>query len=214
MDWRVVVAGYRAVFAALTLAAIAYQAYALAIQNALDAGNFFSFFTIQSNLFAAALFLAGAARRRAARSPTWDFLRGAAVVFMVTTGVVFFLLLRDVSVDTQSSWVNTVVHELMPVVVAADWLIDPPGDHLPLSRGLLWLCYPTAWIVYTLIRGALGGWYPYPFVNPANGGYATVALWCVAIALFMAAVCAVVVTVGNALAGRRPSLGIREDRPA
>jgi hypothetical protein len=31
--------------------------------------------------------------------------------------------------------------------------------------------YPLAWTVLTLIRGALDGWYPYPFLDPANGGY-------------------------------------------
>ena len=33
------------------------------------------------------------------------------------------------------------------------------------------MIYPLAWTVLTLIRGALDGWYPYPFLDPANGGY-------------------------------------------
>jgi hypothetical protein len=40
-------------------------------------------------------------------------------------------------------------------------------------------------------------------VNPANGGYAGVALYSVAIAVFTTAICAGVVAVGNAL-GKRP----------
>jgi hypothetical protein len=39
----------------------------------------------------------------------------------------------------------------------------------------------------------IAGWYPYPFVDTANGGYASVALCCVGILLFMTAVCAGVV---------------------
>ncbi len=33
------------------------------------------------------------------------------------------------------------------------------------------MIYPLAWTVLTVIRGALDGWYPYPFLDPANGGY-------------------------------------------
>ena len=31
----------------------------------------------------------------------------------------------------------------------------------------------------TVVRGALTGWYPYPFIDPANGGYASVAAYVV-----------------------------------
>jgi hypothetical protein len=91
-----VVGGYRAVFAVLTVVAIAVQASSLTGLGIFDPGNFLSFFTIQSNLIAVALLVAGVARWRAGRSPTLDFLRGAAVVYMTVTGIVYFLLLRNV----------------------------------------------------------------------------------------------------------------------
>jgi hypothetical protein len=46
---------------------------------------------------------------------------------MTITGVVFAVLLSGVNVDAQIPWVNDVVHELFPIVVMADWLIDAPG---------------------------------------------------------------------------------------
>jgi hypothetical protein len=200
---RAVVAGYRVVFAVLTLVAIVAQAASLANQGAFNPGNFFSFFTIQSNLIAVGLLVAGVVMWRADRSPALDFLRGAAVVYMTVTGIVYFLLLRNTDVDTALSWVNSVVHELMPLVIVADWLIDPPRTRITVWSGLLWLSYPLVWIVYTLIRGAITNWYPYPFVNPANGGYASVALTSAVIAVFTAALCVGVVAVGNALGARR-----------
>jgi hypothetical protein len=39
----------------------------------------------------------------------------------------------------------------------------------------LWLIFPIVWVVLTLVRGAVDGWYPYPFLDPGNGGYRTVA---------------------------------------
>ena len=136
------------------------------------------------------------------RSPTFDLVRGAAVVYMSVTGIVFTLLLSNTDVDTAIPWVNTVVHQLMPIVIVADWLLDPPADRLTTRQGLLWLTFPLAWLAYTLIRGSLTGLYPYPFLNPANGGYGSVAIYIVAILVGMTAFIAVVVWVGNALGSR------------
>lgn len=38
------------------------------------------------------------------------------------------------------------------------------------------LLYPVAWIVYTLIDGAVSSWYPYPFLDVSTHGYANVAV--------------------------------------
>lgn len=116
---------------------------------------------------------------------------------MSVTGVVFAVLLSGTNVDTAIPWVNSVVHELMPMVVVADWLLDPPQTRLTLRQGALWLAYPLAWIVYELIRGSITGKYHYPFLNPVNGGYGSVAFYCVAVLVLILIVCAVVVWLGN-----------------
>lgn len=163
---RTVIAAYRLGFALLTIAAILTQLFSLASAGTLDAVNYLTYFTILSNLIATAMLLLGVARLRSPRSPVVDLLRGAAVVYMSVTGAVFAALLRGTNVDTAIPWVNSVVHEVMPLVVLADWLIDPPGERLTLSQGSLWLGFPLAWIIYELIRGAATGVYHYPFVNP------------------------------------------------
>jgi hypothetical protein len=45
---------------------------------------------------------------------------------LTTRGVVFTLRLKNGVVDTQLAWLNSVVHELMPLVTLADWFIVPP----------------------------------------------------------------------------------------
>ena len=178
-----------------------YQLIDLAGKGTLDPVNYFSYFTIDSNLIAAAVLLVGAAGLPATRTPGWVLVRGAAVVYMSVTGIVFTLLLSNTDVDTAIPWVNTVVHELIPLVVVADWLLDPPATRLTLRQGLLWLSFPIVWIVYTMIRGALVDRYPYPFLDPANGGYATVAVYCVGILVVMAVVAGLTVVLANAAGG-------------
>lgn len=206
LELRAIIGLYRLGFGLLTVAAIVTQMTQLIGQGTFDAVNYFTYFTILSNLIATALFLIGAARWRSPRSATLDLMRGGAVVYMSVTGAVFAVLLSGTNVDTAIRWVNSVVHEVFPLVVLADWFIDPPAQRLTLRQGALWLSFPFVWIVYEQIRGAITGQYHYPFMSPANGGYAAVIGYSVAILIFMLVVCAVVVWLGNL---RRPGAPAR-----
>ncbi len=96
------------------------------------AANFFSFFTIQSNLFAAVVLIVVAARAAAPRSPRLDVIRGAATLYLLITGVVFALLLSNIPEDLQLTlpWVDTVLHQVAPILIVLDWLVDPPRSRI------------------------------------------------------------------------------------
>ena len=203
MDRRLLLAAVRAALAVLTVVAIGAQLASSADAGVLVPLNFASYFTIQSNVIGVVVFLVGAARWRGPSTPGWDVVRGASALNLTVTFVVFALLLSNSDVDVALPWVNTVVHTLFPLAVIVDWLIDPPVAPISWARSLRWLVYPLAWLVYTMVRGAIAGWYPYPFLDPANGGYGTVALYVVAILAFGLVVVAALRFAGNALAYRR-----------
>jgi hypothetical protein len=81
------------------------------------------------------VFIVGAARWRSERSHSFDLVRGGAVVYMTITGVVFAVLLTGINVDAQISWVNDVIHQVFPLAVMADWLVDPPPGRVTLKQG-------------------------------------------------------------------------------
>lgn len=178
----------RVISALAAIFAMGYQLYDM-IENRPEApvSNFFSFFTIQSNIFAAVILLVSVQRDRQGRSsPTFDLLRGAATVYMTTTGVVYGVLLSGYQeeLQTTTNWVDTVVHKIMPLVMIADWLIAPPRSRIVFPRAFKWLIYPMLYLVYSLIRGPIVDWYPYPFLDPDEaGGYLGVALYSVGIAV-------------------------------
>ena len=203
MDGRTLINAYRLGFATLTVLAIVAQASDLYTRGAFVPQNFFSYFTIQSNLIAVVVFLGSVAWWRTAPSPTWELVRGASVVHMTITFVVFALLLSGTNVDTALPWVDTVLHRVMPLAVIADWLIDPPRQRIPFRTSLRWTTFPLLWAAYTLVRGAIVDWYPYPFLDPANSGYGSVALYVVAILIFGIVLCAVIAWVGNTVGARR-----------
>ncbi|MDQ2973103.1 MAG: Pr6Pr family membrane protein [bacterium] len=99
--------------------------------------------------------------------------RGAAALYMIITGIVFSLLLSglDNVALTAVPWDNVVLHYIMPIVLLVDWLVDRPAKALSFKQSLVWLIYPAVYVIYSLIRGALVGWYPYPFLNPETMGY-------------------------------------------
>ena len=175
----------------------------LAGRGVLDPVNFFSYFTIQSNLIAVVALLWAAATWRGPRSSTVDFFRGAATTYMTVTFVVFALLLADADVDTAIVWVDRVLHRVIPIVLVADWLLDPPNVRTDRRRALWWVAYPMAWVLYVMVRGAIVGKYPYPFLDPANGGYGSVAIYSVAILVGMLLVIWAIVAIGNGMRQRR-----------
>jgi hypothetical protein len=195
----------RLAFAALTLAAIATQLGDLAARGTLNPVNFFSYFTIQSNLIGVVAFgWSAVGVGRPARGP--DLLRGAATVYLTVTFVVFALLLSGTDVDTAIPWVNSVLHGVFPIAVVLDWALVPPRSSISVRESLVWLSYPIAWVAYTMLRGPIAAWYPYPFLDPANGGYGSVAAYVVGIFVFGAVLCAAVSAVG-----RRPGWRLLPD---
>ncbi len=170
---------FRLVFAALALAAVGTQ-FVLGLQrNDFIVANFFSFFTIESNLVAAVVFLiTGFAALQLADTERFALLRGAATLYMTTTGIIYFLLLRglEASLQTPVPWVNTVLHYVMPAAVLVDWLVAPPQRRVTFGQALVWLVFPVAYVVYSLLRGLFVGWYPYPFLDAGEQSYGQIAL--------------------------------------
>ena len=177
------VRAYRVIVAIIILAAV------LAIFPPFAGGGsiltYLSFFTIQSNLIAAVVLLWLALRSPAATTVLRaDIIRGAAVLYLAITGIVFALLLSGGAMAGRMVWVNAVLHQLSPIALFLDWLILPPTPLLTFRRALWWLVYPIAYLIYTLVRGAFTDWYPYPFTDPgAVGGYDGVLVYAVAITI-------------------------------
>jgi hypothetical protein len=193
----------RALSAALVVIAIAYQVKVILDAGAFQPTRFFAYFTIQSNLIGVAAFAWVLVNAEGPRSRALELFRGASAAYLAVTFVVFLLLLSEADVGLGASWVDFVLHKLFPIVVVADWFMDPPQLRLTMGDALVWLVYPIAWTAFTIVRGAVDGWYPYPFLDPANGGYASVAITVVAITVGFLAFAALLVWLSN-VRGVRP----------
>ncbi|MGW4649913.1 Pr6Pr family membrane protein [Kitasatospora sp. NPDC004289] len=197
--------GLRLAFGLLTVTALGFQLYRLGVQGG-SVGNFFSYFTILSNVLGAAVFLVGGLRGLRGGRPVPDLLRGAATLYLTITGLVYLVALQGLGLGLTLPWVNDVLHRIMPLVVLADWLAAPPRRPIEYHRALRWLLFPLLYLPYTLIRGRITDWYPYPFLDPGrHGGYARVAVASAMITVAFLGVGAVLVWAGNRLGARRKS---------
>lgn len=187
-------------------------------ENGVPAVNFFSFFTVESNILTVAVFLIGAVLliRSADPDPLWFGMgRAAVTAFMATTGIVYNTLLRGVEVSEGATlgWSNEIVHVIGPILIVLDWLFAPGRRALEWKHIWVVVTFPVVWAIYTMIRGPFvddptqavlnpdyaGGWYPYPFLNPANSelGYVSVAFYVVLIAAVIGGVGAAVIWVSR-----------------
>jgi len=157
--------------------------------------NFFSFFTIDSNVGTIVVLLMGAIFVFAKKDdPYWyTVFRAIVVSYMAVTGVVYNLLLRGVELPqgTTVEWSNEVLHVVACAYLVLDWFIAP--GRLPLAWRSLRavVVFPIVWIIYTMIRAPFttgetlnqGPFYPYPFLDPAlaHEGWFSVAFYMVLI---------------------------------
>ncbi|WP_405020159.1 Pr6Pr family membrane protein [Kitasatospora sp. NBC_00070] len=168
--------------------------------------SFFSYFTNLSNMAGVLVLLAGGTLGLLGRGRVPDLVRGAVVLYLTITGLVYLVALSGHDLGPLLPWVNTVVHRLMPLVLLADWAADPPGRPISRQRALCWLLFPLLYLPYTLIRGAVTDWYPYPFLDPRHpGGYSRVAVACTLVTLAFVGVGELIRWAGNRLGeGREP----------
>ncbi len=141
-----------------------------------DALNIFAYFTIQSNMIVGvtSLYLALRPERR---STLFRVFRLDGVIMIIVTAVVFHALLAGlVGVSGWSSVSNQLVHTVVPALAVLGWLIFGPRG-LVSWRVVAWsVVYPLLWVLFTLVRGAVTHWYPYPFLDVGELGYARVSL--------------------------------------
>ncbi|MGB4762275.1 MAG: Pr6Pr family membrane protein [Candidatus Saccharimonas sp.] len=192
---RTALIAYKVFFALLGFSALVTEMVALIERQSLNLLNFFSYFTVQTNivvfvtLLLSALFLAAGKERRL------DGLRSATTVYILVVGIGFSLLLSTVQglVLTAVPWDNTVLHYLIPMAVLVDFLIDRPRRTVSFRTALLWLLFPFTYAIYAFTRGALTGWYPYPFLNPSTNGVGAVIVTVIGLLVLGVALVAIVV---------------------
>ncbi len=145
--------------------------------------NYFSFFTILTNLLVA-LVLTLSLRTTPSTLSVYASratVQSAVAVYIAIVGMVYSLVLRNLwDPEGLQKIADVILHDAIPVLYLLYWLtfVRKGKDHdsLRFSRVPTWLAYPLLYLVYSLIRGAITGIYLYPFIDAGKLGYPRVGL--------------------------------------
>ncbi|MFP5079193.1 Pr6Pr family membrane protein [Pedobacter sp. JCM 36344] len=169
--------------ATITWFAIGLQFY-LIILNRVEAVpetivRFFSFYTILTNILVA-LCLTVLLLKPNSRWGNF-FSRPNALtaitIYIAVVGILYNLILRQIwNPEGFQRVADELLHVVIPLLFILYWCIFAPKAGLGWKNAFPWLIYPLIYAIYILFRGALSGFYPYPFIDVNALGYNTVLL--------------------------------------
>lgn len=139
--------------------------------------NFFSYFTILSNLLAATALSAPvvAPSSPLARYVSKPAVHSGIVLYTTVTAATYIVILANLWKPQGLQWVaDTTLHYVTPALFLLDWLLFTPKGSLKWRSTLPWLVFPLAYGIYSIVRGPLSGFYPYPFLDVGHLGLAKV----------------------------------------
>ncbi len=148
--------------------------------------RFFSFFTILTNI------LVAICATSFLLSPTSSLHRfftktntvAAITVYIAVVGVVYNMILRFLWEPKHLQMVvDELLHLIIPSLFILFWLFFIPDKKLQWKNVPAWMVYPVVYLAYILIRGAISGFYPYPFLDVTSIGYTKTIINCCLIAL-------------------------------
>jgi hypothetical protein len=131
--------------------------------------NIFSYYTLQSNLLAAAALLPGIRLRLSGKPepPALVIFKSGALLWILVTGIVYNVLLSGLwSSEGAMVYVNLTLHYFTPLGMLLNWILFEKKGQLQPAYLLAWMSYPLLYMLGSWIRGALTGFYPYWFLNP------------------------------------------------
>lgn len=211
--------GIRLLTAAMLLGSVIWQMSHRIYFNHFRPGEYFAFFTINTAIIGGiVLIFAGlSAWRGEVESKRMTIARLTIVTCETIVAVVYNALLRDVPPGPQDigyEWPvlpNELLHVWAPIIIFLDFLWNVPAVRVRLRAALWVLVYPAVWLVVTIVRGLIDGWWPYFFIDPTGeGGVPGMIQWIIIILVSLLVVGMLLLLASRGVAKLR---GIRQAHP-
>jgi hypothetical protein len=136
--------------------------------------NLFSYFTILCNLLVAlslsfSIFLP---KTKTGIYFSSISVQTAIALYIFIVALVYNSVLRGLLLlEGWQILVDNMLHVVIPILYLLYWFFFVPKAYLNWKNGMYWTLFPFLYLIYSLIRGAIVQWYPYPFLNAAKYGY-------------------------------------------
>ena len=169
---------------------------------------YLSYFTILTNILVGLAFTAPllSADNKFRQFFERQAVRAAIALYITVVMLVYWSLLASIhNPEGLSAIANVGLHLIVPVLYIFDWVLFSKKDNMSFKRIPFWILYPLGYGIYTIIRGAVTGVYPYPFMNVTELGIGRVFINMLGFTAFYAIGAAVFIALGRRLGNPRPS---------
>lgn len=162
--------------------------------------RYISFFTIISNILATLcfFFIMGNPEPYSTKFFARPKTVAAITVYMIIVGLIYNVVLRGQwSPQGYQQLADELLHVIMPLLFLIYWLTFTEKNTLEWKSIFPWLLLPLGYCVYTLIRGEMVHFYPYPFMDVNAWGFTAVLINCLYICVAFFVVSVLVVAAGK-----------------
>ena len=162
--------------------------------------RFFSFFTIISNGMVVLYFIGSLLPKQ---KKWYDFVNKnevatAVSIYIIVVGVVYQTVLKKpIPLEGWHRVADDILHLYIPLLMLLYWIIFISTKKIDVRTIPYWLIYPALYLVYTLIRGSIVNFYPYPFVAVNILGYSRVLFNSGMLVVFFLVLCFVFAAIAN-----------------
>ena len=162
--------------------------------------RYFSFFTILSNIMMALSFTLPLINPNSSAGRFWSkpSTLTAVALYIGATGIVYNIVLRPLAdFDGLQLIVDELLHLIIPILFLLYWFLFVPKASLAWKNIWLWMIFPAVYCIYSLVRGAIVSYYPYPFLDVNHLGYQQVLLNCAGMVLLFGITALVLVAIAK-----------------
>ncbi|MCU6433960.1 Pr6Pr family membrane protein [Undibacterium sp. Jales W-56] len=170
---------------------------------------YLGYFTVLTNIFVALVLTCQVVvvSNRVGRFFTDPSTRACAATSIALVGLGYHFLLRQIWNPQGWQWVaDIVLHYVTPILFSIYWLVALAKSDLKWWSPFAWCIYPVSYFAYALIRGAVLGAYPYPFIDVAAIGYVPVLRNAFGLLLVFILVGWLLIGLGQVVSGKRNAL--------
>lgn len=122
--------------------------------------------------------------------PMFRAVRLTALIGTTLASVVYTAVLSEDQTPTgyAETTSSALLHYVIPVATVIGWVLVRSATRIDGRAVVASLVFPLAWVAYSLVRGEVSHWYPYPFIDVAALGYTRVAVNLVAVLCLQVAI--------------------------
>lgn len=161
-----------------------------------------SYFTIQTNLLVAIALTSLLLKPKSSWGVFFSRISvlTAITVYITIVGLIYAVILKGLwQPQGLFKLADFLLHTLSPILFVVFWLVFLPKGIIKWKQLFLWAIFPIYYLIYSLIRGAFVGLYPYGFIDAGVIGYNHVMINSLMVVIVFVVISSILIAVNNFL---------------